>query len=365
MIVAALLSLSILRIREAQEGNNIMVSKAMGTSASAWTPLITGIDLPTIGKQAFDEKMAEFAKKRAELAAEGKLPPMPFDHDGWYDVTPQMAETALLRSAGNRQIVLATTRAFANDMANNGWKATGEPLCFSEEALQEGHHRGWAGYLSGLTFKSYVVVSVPAEKNLFSYYNCGKGRTVADALFIGGWNGAGRTMAQAVADLALRYDHDALGIDKQGRFPKVTARHALDYMEAHPDFAAAARRMMGNYADAVDVIISKPAAVFFAWLVIRAYGEELLDEFCTALGTGAMLDEDSPILAARNRLLRPEPKGGPKIASRTRLAFVNKAFLMFVAKQKMPRVRGKIAALSIDLDDPFPRIDAPLAEAAE
>lgn len=343
-----------------------MVTKATQTAASAWTPLITGVDLPTIGKQAFDEKMAEFARKRAELRAAGQLPPLPFDHDGWYDVTPQMAEAALLRSAGNRQIVLATVRGFANDMATNGWTATGEPLCFSEEALQEGHHRGLAGYLSNLPFRSYVVVTVPPAKNLFSYYNCGKGRTVADALYIGGWNGAGRTMAQAVADLALRYDHDALGVDKQGRFPKVTARHALDYMETHPDFAAAARLMMGTYQDAVDTIISKPAAVFFAWLVVRAYGEGVLDEFCNALGSGANLDEDSPILAVRNRLLRPEPKGQPKIASRTRLAYVCKAFLMFVNKQKMPRIRGgKIGALSIDLDDPFPRIDAPLAEAAE
>jgi hypothetical protein len=334
------------------------------TANGAWSPLITGVDLPTISKQSFDEKIAEFDRLRSSIPEE-ELPPQPFTEDGWYDITPEMAEAFLLNSGGNRQIALAAVRAFAHDMGNGGWLPTGEPICISAKKTQEGHHRGFAGYLSGVTFRSYVVVTVPQARNLFAYYNCGKARTPSDALHIAGFNGSGRIMSAAIADLALRYDAGALGVGKQKRFPKATARDTLAYVEAHPDFSDAARHMLANHADSVETIVSKSAAVYFAWLVIRAYDKQTLDSFCISLGTGAKLDEDSPVLAARNRLLRPESAGQPKLPPRTRLAYLCKAFLMHVNGQKMGRSRGKVANLSIDLDDPFPRIDPPLAAAAE
>ena len=44
-----------------------------------------------------------------------------------------------------------------------------------------------------------------------------------------------------------------------------------------PATKSAAARMLGSYPDAVDVIRSKPAAVFFAWRVILVHGEGKLD----------------------------------------------------------------------------------------
>ncbi len=122
--------------------------------------------------------------------------------------------------------------------------------------------------------------------------------------------------------------------------------------------------MLGTYADAVDVIKSKPAAAHFGWLVSRAYGEAVLDNFSVRLGTGANLAEDDPILSARNRLMAPE-FAGKKMADRTRLAYVCKAFLMSANGQKMPRLRGgRVAPLSLEVDEPFPKIEPPLAETA-
>jgi hypothetical protein len=328
-------------------------------SDGAWTPIIR-LDLTTASKQAFEDAWETFIKERDKRLAGGLVPAMPFDKDGWTEITPQQAEAALILSAGNRALSFPVIRNYASDLRNADWCQTGEAICFSAGKLRNGHHRLVASYLSGQTLPSFVIVSVPEHKDIFAYYDAGKRRTNADALYIAGWNGAGRVMAQAISELALRYDAHALGALKQKRFRTVNPREELAYLAEHPDFQHAARRILGGYPDAVNVIGSKPAAVMFAWLVLRTHGDAALENFCTPLGSGAMLDEDSPILAARNKLLAPE-----KMYARTRLAYVNKAFLIHIAGQKMGRSRGKVLALTMDLDEPFPRIEAPIAEAAE
>jgi hypothetical protein len=164
--------------------------------------------------------------------------------------------------------------------------------------------------------------------------------------------------------LAIRYDARALGVIKQPRFRTPNAREVLLYIDQHPDLRDAAGLMLGSYPEAVDVIRSKAAAIMFAWLVLRVHDEATLRDFCTPLGTGALLDEDSPLLAARAKLLAPEVTGN-KMQDRTRLAYVCKAFLMHVAGQRMPRSRGRVQPLGLDVDEAFPRIEPEItAEAA-
>jgi hypothetical protein len=345
-----------------------MTTKAtLLSSASAnveWKPSIQ-IDAKTASNQAFGEALALFWQHAKRLAEENRLPPNPFDHDGWFNITPQMAEAGLMHSGGNREIKLPGIRAAVHDMEADDWAANGESICFSEDKLNQGHHRLLAGLLSGKTFTSYVVVTVPKKERLFAYYDQHIRRRGHDALYIAGWNGAGKIIAKAIEHLAVRYDNDALGVQRQVPFRSSTPRETLAYLAANPELERAAHLMLGTYPDAVDVIRSKPAAVFFAWKVIETYDAAVLDNFCTALGSGANLDDDSPILAARNRLMAAEPYG-KKLADRTRLAYVSKAFLMVVNGQKMSRGRtGKIAILSLDLDEKFPRIEKPVAEAAE
>jgi hypothetical protein len=337
---------------------------AIAAGAGAWQPAIV-LDAKTVSAQAFTEALEKFwaeAKKRANA---DKLPVNPFDHDGWYDITPEMAEAGLMYSGGNRDISLPAIRLGVHDLLAADWKETGETVCFSGGKLFNGHHRLLMALLSGQPIRTYVVVSVPAADNLFSYYDSGKKRNAYDALHISGWNGAGKVIAKAVEQLAVRYDADALGVQKQPRFTPVRPREVLGYLATNPSLQDAAHLMLTNYDDAVDVIRSKPAAVFFAWKVVQAYGEARLDTFCSALGSGANLDEDSPILAAIRKLMAPEMPG-KKMADRTRLAYVSKAFNMWVNGQKMPRSRGRISPLAVDIDEPFPRIAAdPLANAAE
>lgn len=323
------------------------------------------LDLPTCSRDAFNDALKQLFDRAQELRRTNALPASPFDHDGWYDITPPIAEAVLLNSGGNREVSFPTVKTYAADMVANDWAETGETISIVNGKLINGHHRLLASLLGGAAFRCFVVVSARESENIFAFYDSGKKRTPADALHIAGWNGAGRAMASAISKLAIRYDEGVLGVGKQPRFRTVNARESLHYITQHPDFKDAAQLILGSYPEAVDVIRSKPAALFFAWLVLRAYDEVTLGDFCNALGTGARLDEDSPILAARAKLLATELPGQRK-PDRTRLAYVCKAFLMHVEGARMGRTRGgKVQQLELDFDETFPRIDTPLAAAAE
>lgn len=332
----------------------------------AWAPLVR-LDLATASSEAFGEVMPKLLAHGKALREAGTLPPLPFDKDGWYHITPQMSETTLMYSAGNRESTLTKARIYAADMAAGDWQPTAQGIGIRKGELDDGHTRLLSSYLGQHTFFSHVVTSAPEVPNAFAYYDCGKGRSGSDALHIAGWNSSGKILSQVISDLALRYDENKLGVVKQPRgFRKINNREVLHYMKLHPDLQEASNTMQGNFPDAVEVIRSKPAAIMFAWMVLRAHDLATLQDFCVPLGSGALLTEDSPILAVRAKLMEVEDCRNKK-RSYTRLAYLCKAFLLHINGQKMPRSRkGAVQPLGLDIDESFPRIDpVPMAEAAE
>lgn len=318
------------------------------------------LDLNVSSTEAF----ANLVKAFHDQVANETQPALPFTKSGWYTITPQMAEAALTRSAGNREVVLGQVRAYALDMVADDWKKTGEAIVFNERGeLNDGQHRLWACYLSGQSFECYVVVDAPVVKNLFAYYDSGKNRSAADALHTAGLNGLGRVHAKAI-DLLIRYEHDKLGPIKSIRFPKRTTREVLAFALEHPEYLRAVDRMFGQFPDAVRVIGNKEAAAAFAWLVIRSYDDAVVERFLRSLGSGAMLNEDDPILALRAVLTIPTEDGRP-MKNRTRLALLTKAFMMSVAGQAMNRTRGgKVQALFIAQSERLTKVEPPATAAA-
>jgi hypothetical protein len=350
-----------------------MAKSANHTKAEpAFVPAIS-LDPMSVSEKAFQSSIDGFWETTKNRIADGSVAPMPFDHDGWYDVTPKMGEAALMHSAGNREISLTAIRALAYDLKAAMWKRTGESVSVSQGKLFNGHHRMFTTLLTGLTMPLYVVTTVPYEDNMFAFYDQGKKRSGGDVLSIAGWNGASKIISKAIETLAVRYDHDALGISRNPSFQTIRQWETLAYMKEHPDFEKAAHLMLGTYPDAVNVIRSKPVAVFFAWKVIEAYDKKVLENFCTPLGNGANLDVDSPLLAVRAKLIsRDDPTSGKRRLDRTTLAYLNMAFMMWVTNQTMPRARRGLKAvlpLELDLERPFPKItgnaDEGFAEAAE
>jgi hypothetical protein len=345
-----------------------MTKKATSTETTAWAPIVR-LDLDIASRDGFADTLSQFHRL---VEARGEdIPPLPFDHDGWYDITPQMAEAGLLRNDGNREVNLSVVKKYVRQMKESDWPKTGQSISFSEGRLKDGQHRLWACYLSGATFPSYVVASVPAVDNIFAYYDFGKNRTIADALHTAEFNGLAKPLAGALV-LSMRHDAGLLGAIKQPRgFNPPNPNQVVHYLESNPDFAKAAHRMFGQYGAAIKLIDDKPAAVFFAWLVWKNLGETWLDMFCDPLGSGANLAEDSPILAVRNRLIGDlaAKKAGKKgeLPDRSKVALLVKALNMEVCGQRMGRKKGKTETLVLADNEPFPKIEIPpqLQQAAE
>jgi hypothetical protein len=194
--------------------------------------------------------------------------------------------------------------------------------------------------------------------------DCGKPRSASDALYTAGvGNGLARVHAKAI-ELLIRLDHDALGPVKSIRFRPINQREILAYALSRPDYLQAVNRVFGAYPDAVRVIGSRPAAAAFAWLITRSYDEQVVDRFMRALGSGAMLSEDDPVLALRAALTIPA-EDGTKMPVRTRLALLTKAFMMVVNDQRMTRGRGgKIVSLAIAHNERFTKVEPVVTEAA-
>lgn len=91
-----------------------------------WVRAVPTLDLATASKNAIEEAIAAFWKERDARKVAGTLPANPFDRgDGWYTVTPQMAEAALMRTSGNRPMVANAIKAYAADMTTGQWQQIG------------------------------------------------------------------------------------------------------------------------------------------------------------------------------------------------------------------------------------------------
>jgi hypothetical protein len=312
-----------------------------------WTPVVE-LNLETAGTSAFIDAVTVFRQWAAK-----QPDPNPLTlQNGWYTVTPQMSEDFLRRNRTNRKVSFQTVRKYYYAMVNGEWRRTGQGLIFDATGkAQDLQHRCWAGYLGNVSFDTFIVTDVPPDADLFAYIDDNKPRSSADALFTSGMNGLSPMIAGAIK-LAWRYDHNALAILKQPRVRDMSIREVLEFSRANPTLIASAHNLIGTYPKAVKVIGQKPVAVFFAWRAGEMYGEDALESFLVPLGSGALLAEDSPILALRNRLLAEQDDESAMNQPR-RLALLIKAFKLHRAGKAITGRSG----LSLRDNERFPRFD--------
>jgi hypothetical protein len=216
--------------------------------------------------------------------------------------------------------------------------------------MNEGQQRCLASYFGGHTFTTYIVVDAPVEADMFAYYDDVKPRTAKDALQTSGLDGIAASIASAV-NLSWRYEQGAIEIFKQPKIHRPNNREVLAYSRSHIELADAAHLILPTYGKAVSLIKHKGVAIVFAERVIALYGNRALDEFFIPLGSGANLDEGSPILGLRTRLLTEE-----RISKERCLALIIKAFNYFRAGRTLPK-----AGLYVKDNERFPTLE-PAAE---
>lgn len=313
--------------------------------ADPFTPVVQ-LDLETASALAFQDALNKFTEW-----AKANPPSEPFPlASGWHDITPQLSQDLLRRNHGNRKVSFKTVVKYAQAMQRGEWQPTGQPILVNKKGQQEdGQHRDWAGYLSGSTFRSYIVCDVPEIPRIFAFIDDSKPRSMGDAIYTAGNNGMSPIIAAAVK-LAWRYENQALGVIKQQKLRDMTNTEALDFVETNPEFIEVAHRLTGSYGKAIGVIGNKAVAVFAAWQISTLHGDDVLDNFLVPLGSGANLDEDSVLLGLRNRLLG---EGDNDLKPPHRLALVIKGFNLFLTGAPLGK-RG----LFVRDNENYPRFEA-------
>lgn len=326
---------------------------------SDWKPEV-GFDIKLGTQKALDLTIEKFDEwRRANPPTE----PLPLT-SGWHDINPQLAENLLRRNNSNRKPSFRTLLKYAEEMEAGQWMPTGQSVLLNAEGkLEDGQHRLFAAYFGGYTFRTHVVTDAPVIDRVFAYIDRGKPRTLSDAIFTAGSNGLAATISGAVK-IAWRYDHNAFAIMKQQpKLRDITSIETLNYLLENPLLKEVAHVMAGTYQPAMKVIANKGIAVFVAFKIAQLHGQAVLDDFLVAVGTGAELAEDDPILGLRNRLAAIAYDKKKTIGIGHRLGLVIKAFNMFMCEEKV----GKKGFHLRDNED-FPRFEEArklLPEAAE
>jgi hypothetical protein len=320
------------------------------------TPLIT-LDLSKASSAAWTAALDKFEEHRQ--AQHGTLPPLDMPN-GWYTVTPEMAESLLLRNpvGANRKPTQATTGYYARQMAKGDWKKTGQPIIFTKQGkLVDAGHRLWACYFSGASFDTYIITDVDdTDGTLFAYIDNSKPRNASDALVTAGLNGLSKLLA-AVVKIAVHYENDCYTANKVKALDRMSPIEIIDYVQRRPNISKAARYMVGEHKAAASIIFYKDVATFAAYQILDLHGEEVLDEFMGELDQDDH-DEDTVFYALQKVLIANKNASEKNAMSKPQvLACVIKAFNALARGEPMTAKK-----IPLRVNEKFPSFIAPQPE---
>lgn len=289
---------------------------------------------------------------------------------GWNQITPNLGVELLMRNVRNRRLNAATVFYYASQMVRGEWKATGQPILIDSDGFMvDAQHRLYAGLISGVTFKSFVVTGIEPIENLFAYIDNARSRSVAAALETAGFNGVAPTIGKVIK---IGEEVKAGVYNRNGpkSIPRMSPADALqlssDYPNAQPAAKAAAREWLG----AVEYLSGrrgsdnstryKDIVAYMGMRIMDLHSEDVADDFFEAIASDEERAKDDPI-AALHKVIDRDKKSAKPIPRDHVLAYLIKAFNVWNL--------GGSAGTSFkygDQDD-FPAVDAssPQAEAAE
>jgi hypothetical protein len=215
------------------------------------------------------------------MKANPDLGPLPV-HTGWNEITPEIGINLLKRNhpGANRRVDPATVFYYANQMARNDWKATGQPVLIDAKGtLQDAQHRLLAGLISGVTFKSYVVTDIEPVENLFAYIDNSRPRTSATALQTAGYNGVAPTIVKVIK-ISEEIKHGIYNPGGMTRLMRFYPADVLRLIGDYPNAQRASRSAASDWSDAVKFLDGRKDIV--AWLGMRIadlHNEYLADDF--------------------------------------------------------------------------------------
>lgn len=270
--------------------------------------------------------------------------------NGWFTVTPEMAEDFLRRNrpGANRKAAFATVRYYARQMKNSDWPRTGQPLIFNGAGvLLDGQQRLWACYLIGASFETYIVADTPDNRYAFAYMDNCRPRTPSAALHTAGFDGVS-SLINAVIQIRACVNGGLYSIQRAYRPERLSPVEVLHVAESDPKLKEGTRLAAGEYREAINIVGQKDVVAYLSYrILVGGYGEITLDDWWRdveaakgELAEGNAAAELRKCLEAANAKPKPMPK-------HLVLAHCIKAFNAWAAGETVKK-------LSIRVTDEFP-----------
>jgi hypothetical protein len=242
----------------------------------------------------------------------------------WVDIDPAMAQEFLETMRVNRPLSTANLKKIQADMVNGRWHQDGDPVRFDTAgALIDGQHRMWSIIETGLTFPFLVIEGVALEA--MSTMDTGKSRSISD--IIGLYDPHAKDLASLAAATTVIHRWESGVRGPSLRNFSIANDDVLTFYQANKLALGEATHMGRRVSRSVPGATSQSFSLA-AWLFDRIDHEDA-EFFWNRLMDGSNLNEDSPIRALRELLLREarlNRNGRPRMRVDLSLAFVIKAW---------------------------------------
>ena len=229
------------------------------------------------------------------------------------------------RPGANRKLDPATVVYYAKQMARDDWKATGQPILIDTNGgLLDAQHRVYAGLISGMTFKSFVVTDVEPIENLFAYIDNAKPRTAASALQTAGLNGVSPTIVKVlkIAEEVRLGVYNASSAVKLGRLSPV---EVLKLSATYPNARMAARMAASDWSEASSYVGYKEIVAYLGMQIDALHDGSTADDFFEDVASNEERS-DTDAIGALRKLIDKEANAQKPMKKHHLLAALIKAF---------------------------------------
>lgn len=238
------------------------------------------------------------------------------------EVTPDLAAKWLETNIKNRRLSTPRVEKLAAQMKDGLWRFDASPIRFDEHGhLVDGQHRLWALIEADYTTEFLVVRGV--EERAMTTMDTGKTRSFADILSLNEPGLGDITHLAAAVLIIYRWEQHARGGELRSAGKRsVPYSLLLDFFRENRERLVTASKRGRNLSQKTGVAGSVMSLT--AWVLPEIDWADA-DYFFDRIVDGIELEEESPILALRNWMIKTRPIT-PKPTVDTSLAMIFKAW---------------------------------------
>lgn len=249
-------------------------------------------------------------------------------------ITPKLAQDILDdRNTTNRKISKPNLRFLIKEIESGNWHMNGDSIRFnSEGVLTDGQHRLLAIVKTGQTLPFVVITGLDAE--VFKTIDVGRKRTGSDVMSIEGIKNSNQVAAITKFIYAFRvgkYSENRATHRTLSNVELIDYYYTLDEIDKSISF-------YNQYGRKAQGLLSPSIIGGFHFLMSEIDGEQA-NEFLSKVCTGVGLEDNSPMTALRNKLIKAKVDKNYKLTNLELLSNIVYAWNKFRKGQTARNIR--------------------------